>query len=327
MVSTAVVLGEVLVELSSTEPLAAGAATRLGFSGDALNAAAAAAAAGARTVLVARIPDDELGDALVEHIGALGVDTGGVRRVPGQHGVYFSHADPDGRRQFTYVRRGSAGSGLEPADLDPDLLRDAVVLSSGITWAVGADAAVRRAAELAGAFVYDPNYRPRLISAAGAGAALRAVLRHAALVTPSWPEELGELLGATPTDQSCVETSAPAPISPHDRDPAAAVVALQALGATDVALTCGADGVLLTRPGGLLRIAAAPPPRVVDQTGAGDSFAGTVVGRLAAGDDLETAVRLGVAAAALSVQGQGGTGFVPTLDQTRAHAAVGANQP
>jgi 2-dehydro-3-deoxygluconokinase len=59
---------------------------------------------------------------------------------------------------------------------------------------------------------------------------------------------------------------------------------------------------------------------VVDQTGAGDTFAGTVVGRLAAGDDLQSAVRLGVAAAALSVQGQGGTGFVPTLEQTRVHA-------
>jgi 2-dehydro-3-deoxygluconokinase len=306
MVNTAVVLGEVLVELTSTEPMRAGAAVRLGFSGDALNAAAAAAAAGARAVLVARVPDDELGDALVEHVGALGIDTSALRRVPGQHGVYFSHSDPAGRRQFIYVRRGSAGSGLDPADLDPDLLRDAVVLASGITWAVGAAAVVRRATELAGTFVYDPNHRPRLATAAEAAAALREVLPHAALVTPSWPDEVGELLGARPAD------------------PAAAVAALRDLGATDVALTCGEDGVLLTRPGGLLSIAAAPPPRVVDQTGAGDSFAGTVVGRLAAGDDLETAVRLGVAAAALSVQGQGGTGFVPTLDQTRAHARVGA---
>jgi 2-dehydro-3-deoxygluconokinase len=317
MVRTAVVLGEVLVELSSTEPYAAGAAVRLGFSGDALNAAAAAAAAGAHTVLVARVADDELGDALVAHVAALGIDTSALRRVPGQHGVYFSHADPDGGRQFVYVRRGSAGSGLDPADLDPDLLRDAVVLASGITRAVGAAAAVRRAAELAGTFVYDPNHRPRLVTAAEAAAALRAVLPHAALVTPSWPDEIGTLINS-----SCGETSAPAPISTHDPvlGPAAAVAALRALGAADVALTRGADGVLLTRGDDLHAVTAPPPPRVVDQTGAGDSFAGTVVGRLAAGDDLESAVRLGVAAAALSVQGQGGTGFVPTLEQTRVHA-------
>jgi 2-dehydro-3-deoxygluconokinase len=301
----AVVLGEVLVELTSAEAFSAGATTRLGFSGDALNAAAAAAAAGAHTVLVARVADDELGEALVEHVGALGIDTSAVRKVPGQQGVYFSHSDPDGRRQFVYVRRGSAGSGLDPADLDPDLLRDSVVLTSGITWAVGAAAVVRRAAELAGTFVYDPNHRPRLATAEEAAAALRTVLPHAALVTPSWPDEVGSLVGTAPAD------------------PAAAVAALRGLGATDVALTCGADGVLLTRGDALLSVTAAPPPRVVDQTGAGDSFAGTVVGRLAAGDDLETAVRLAVAAAALSVQGRGGTGFVPTLDQTRAHAALG----
>jgi 2-dehydro-3-deoxygluconokinase len=305
------VLGEVLVELSSTEPMAAGAPVRLGFSGDALNAAAAAAAAGARTVLVARVPDDELGDALVAHVAALGVDTGGVRRVPGQHGVYFSHADPGGRRQFVYVRRGSAGSGLAPADLDPDLLGSAVVLAGGIAGAVsGATAgAVRRAAELAGAFVYDPNFRPRLTTADAAAGLLRDVAPRAALVTPSWPDEAAALLGAD-----------------AGTDPEVAVARLRALGAAEVALTRGDAGVLLTRPDGLLAVPAPPVERVVDQTGAGDSFVGTVVGRLAAGDDLETAVRLGVAAAALSVQGQGGTGFVPTLDQTRALAGAGPSR-
>jgi sugar/nucleoside kinase (ribokinase family) len=48
-----------------------------------------------------------------------------------------------------------------------------------------------------------------------------------------------------------------------------------------------------------------------------------VVGWLAAGDDPETAVRLGVAAAALPVHGQGGTGFVPPPDRTRALAGAG----
>ncbi len=307
MNTTAVVLGEVLVELSSTEPMAAGGALRLGFSGDALNAAAAAAAAGARTVLVARVPDDELGDALAAHVTGLGIDPVGLRRVPGQHGVYFSHADPAGRRQFVYVRRGSAGSGLSPADLDADLLRGAVVLAGGIACAISADAAaaVRRAAELAGTFVYDPNYRPRLTTADAAARTLRALAPHAALVTPSWPDEAAALLGPD-----------------AGADPAVAVDRLRAWGATDVALTCGDRGVLVTGPDSLRTVSAPPAPRVVDQTGAGDSFAGTVAGRLARGDDPGTAVRLGVAAASLSVQGQGGTGFVPTLDQTRAHAGA-----
>ncbi|WP_219415070.1 PfkB family carbohydrate kinase [Pseudonocardia nigra] len=305
---TVVVLGEVLVELSSTERLVAGSQVRLGFSGDALNTAAAAAAAGARTVLVSRVPDDELGDALVEHVSSLGVDCSALVRLPGQHGAYFTHADPSGGRQFVYARRGSAASGLSPADLDPDLLRSAVVLGSGITCAISptAAAAVRRAAELAGVFVYDPNYRPRLASLDDAAAALRAVAPHAALLTPSWPGEARALLGLT-----------------DDSEPGEAVTRLRALGARDIALTCGERGVVLAHGDAVTEIAALPAPLVVDQTGAGDSFVGTVAGRLAQGDDLPAAARLGVAAASLSVQGQGGTGFIAGLDQVRAHASVG----
>jgi 2-dehydro-3-deoxygluconokinase len=54
-----------------------------------------------------------------------------------------------------------------------------------------------------------------------------------------------------------------------------------------------------------------------------DSLAGTVTARLALGDELVAAVRLGVAAASLSVGGLGGTGYVATLEETRAHAARG----
>ncbi|MBM0236552.1 hypothetical protein JNW88_04135 [Micromonospora sp. ATA32] len=66
------VLGEVLVELTALEPLRDGTQLRLGFSGDALNAAAAAAAAGAHTCLLARVPDDELGDELVGRVARSG---------------------------------------------------------------------------------------------------------------------------------------------------------------------------------------------------------------------------------------------------------------
>jgi 2-dehydro-3-deoxygluconokinase len=302
-----VVLGEVLVELSSATPFAAGASVRLGFSGDALNAAAAAAAAGAHTRLVARVPDDELGDALVAHVVGLGIDASGLRRVPGQHGVYLTHADPTGARQFVYARRGSAGSELGPEDLDPALLRSSVVVAGGIASAISASgaAAVRRAAELAAVFVYDPNLRPRLTSSAEAAAALRAVAHRAALITPSWPDEAVALLDL-----------------PAGARPADAVRALRELGAGDVALTCGADGVLLARGATLVEVPAPPAPVVVDQTGAGDSFVGTVAGRLACGDDLPDAVVLGVAAAALSVGGRGGTGLVPDLADTRRFAAA-----
>jgi 2-dehydro-3-deoxygluconokinase len=106
-------------------------------------------------------------------------------------------------------------------------------------------------------------------------------------------------------------------------DPVAACAAIRELGVEAVALTRGADGVLLDDGGRIVEVPVIPAPAVVDQTGAGDSFAGTVTARLALGDALEEAVRLGVAAASLSVSGIGGTGHVATLEETRAHAATG----
>ncbi|MFE9691867.1 sugar kinase [Micromonospora sp. NPDC005806] len=296
------VLGEILVELTALEPLRDGAALRLGFSGDALNAAAAAAAAGAHTCLLARVPDDELGDELVARVAALGVDTSRLIRTRGQHGLYLQHADPSGQREFVYVRRGSAGSGLAAADVPAELAaRAGVVLSSGVACAISTTTfeAVRAAARAARCFVYDPNWRPRLIDVETAGGHLRALAPHARLVTPAWPSEAAALLGTPVTE------------------PAAACAAFRALGATAVALTRGGDGVLLDDAGEVTTVAAYPAERIVDQTGAGDVLAGTVAARLALGDDLPDAVRLGAAAASLSLRGHGGTGYLPDLAESR----------
>ena len=69
-------------------------------------------------------------------------------------------------------------------------------------------------------------------------------------------------------------------------------------------------------------IPSVPAPAVVDQTGAGDAYVGTLTARLVLGDDLVTAARLAAAASSLVVGGRGGTGLVPTLAQTRAHLAT-----
>jgi 2-dehydro-3-deoxygluconokinase len=306
-----VVIGEVLVELSSLTPWESGASLRLAFSGDALNAAAASAAAGAHTALVARVPDDELGDALARRVAELGIDTTHLVRATGQHGMYLSHADPHGQRQFVYLRKGSAGSELSPDDLDEDLLRTAgVVLSSGVTCAISesAAAAVHHAAKVAARFVYDPNFRPRLTTAQEAADQLRALAPLSEVVTPSWPGEVGDLLGLAA------------------RSAAEAAHQVVALGAHDVVLTCGKAGALVFHAGSIEHVPGLVAPHVVDQTGAGDCLAGTLAARLALGDALGDATRLAVAAASLSVQGQGGTGYVPSLQETRRALAAAVDQ-
>jgi 2-dehydro-3-deoxygluconokinase len=90
-----------------------------------------------------------------------------------------------------------------------------------------------------------------------------------------------------------------------------------------VALTQGSDGVLLDDGRERHQVPAVTPPTEVDQTGAGDVFVGTVAARLAQGDDLLAATRLGVAAAGLSLQGAGGTGHLASLEEMRAASAAG----
>lgn len=253
------VLGEVLVELSAAEMLERADTMRLGFSGDALNSAAAAAAAGAgaHVQLLTRVADDELGHRLLERVAQLGIDASAIELVPGaQHGVYFVGADPDGQREFVYVRRGSAASGMAPDSLER-AADAAVTLCSGITCAVSGSAArtVLAAAERARAFVYDPNFCPRLTIADAAAVWLRRLAPHARLVLPSCPGETEALLGTA------------------DAMKAARVV--RQAGAAAVAVTSGPNGVLVD-DGEQTWIPVVPPVRVVDQTGAGDVFAGTV---------------------------------------------------
>lgn len=298
-----VVLGEVLVEISTEQAFGHGIPAEMGISGDALNVAAAAAGAGARVGLAAVLTDDELGAAITERVRELGVSTDLLRYRRGQQGVYLVHGDPDGQREFSYARSGSVGSTLGPDDLDDDVLRSAgAVVASGIACAISATArdAVYTAARLATRFVYDPNYRPRLTGVEQAAEVLTELAEHCFLITPSFPGETESLLGAATAQEAATK--------------------LMAAGCDTVAVTCGAEGVHLQDASGSTWLDAVPAPVVVDQTGAGDALVGTLTARLVLGDRVEDAAAFAAAAASLVVGGKGGTGFVPTFEQTRAHA-------
>jgi 2-dehydro-3-deoxygluconokinase len=306
-----VVMGEILVEVATDLPFAHGVPAQLGISGDALNVAAAAAAAGARVGLLSVLTEDDLGRAIAARVAELGVSAELLKFRRGQQGVYLVHSDPDGEREFSYARSGSVGSTLGPDDVDPGVFAAAgAVVAGGIACAISTTsrAAVVKAAGLARRFVYDPNFRPRLTSVEDATAALTELAPHAFLVTPSFPGETRALLGVASAEEAAAK--------------------LRSLGTDNVAVTCGAQGVQLEWDGdgkdGSEWVPAVPAPSVVDQTGAGDAFVGTLTARLVLGDDFPTAARYGAAASSLVVGGKGGTGFVPSFEQTRRHAATAA---
>jgi 2-dehydro-3-deoxygluconokinase len=309
-----VVMGEILVEVATDVAFGHGVPAQLGISGDALNVAAAAAAAGARVGLVSVLPDDDLGKAIAARIDELGISTGLLKFRTGQQGVYLVHCDPDGQREFSYARSGSVGSTLSPDDIDEAIFSSAgAVIAGGIACAISetSRAAVLKAAQVSHRFVFDPNFRPRLTSVESATAVLAEVAQRAFLVTPSFPGETSALLATSSPEEAAAK--------------------LRSLGAANVAVTCGAEGIQLDGDlaDGLAEswIDAIPAPAVVDQTGAGDAFVGTLTARLVLGDSFPAAARYGAAAASLVVGGKGGTGFIPTLEQTRAHAGTGSSQP
>lgn len=303
-----VVMGEILVEVATDVVFGHGVPAQLGVSGDALNVAAAAAAAGARVGLLSVLPDDDLGLAIAARIRELGISTELLKFRTGQQGVYLVHCDPDGQREFSYARSGSVGSTLSPEDVASHVFSAAgAVVASGVACAISASsrAAVLKAAALSSRFVFDPNFRPRLTSAEDAAALLAEVAPRTFLVTPSFPGETAALL-------ECAS-------------PKEAAAKLRSLGAANVAVTCGAEGIQLASDQledaqDSAWIDAIPAPSVVDQTGAGDAFVGTLTARMVLADSLPVAARYGAAAASLVVGGKGGTGLIPTFEQTSTHA-------
>jgi len=85
-----------------------------------------------------------------------------------------------------------------------------------------------------------------------------------------------------------------------------------------VVMTRGARGALVARDG--VVVVEVPPREVVavDTTGAGDTFAGVLVARLAGGADLDAALEAATVAASISVTRPGATTSMPTWDEIAA---------
>jgi 2-dehydro-3-deoxygluconokinase len=286
-------IGEPLYELSRA---ADGATWRSGFGGDTSNMVIAAARAGARTAYVTGVGDDTFGREFLDLWQREGVDTRGVQvRADAHTGVYFITYDGQGHH-FSYLRAGSAASRMKPEHLPLDLFRSAKALHvSGISLAISADAAdacfaaMRAACDADRVVQLDTNLRLRLWPLDRARAVIHAGVALADICRPGL-DDARQLTGLQDAD--------------------AIADAYLAMGPKIVALTLGADGVLIATPDRRERLA----PFVctpIDATGAGDAFDGAFLAEyLRCGDPFQ-AGRFANAAAALSTEGYGAVGPLP----------------
>lgn len=210
---------------------------------------------------------------------AAGVGIGFIRRVPGrQPGLYMIHLDR-GERSFSYWRSASAARLLadDPAGLRAALAVSDTIFFSGITLAILAPEAaatllaeVGRARDAGKLVAFDPNIRPglwdspermRQVISAGAEAATMAM--------PSFEDEALHF-GDASVDRT--------------------VARYHGLGVAKVLVKDGARGVTLSFGGDKAFVPSFAADRLVDTTGAGDSFNGAFLARyLTTGDQRRAA--------------------------------------
>ena len=277
-----------------------------GFGGDVSNCAIAAARQGARAGILAHQGADRFGDGLMALWAQEGVDTSRVtRRQDAPSGIYFVDHDEQGHH-FSYYRHGSAASRMTPEDIRPELFDGVKILHvSGISQAISetaraaVDEAIRQAKQAGTQISYDTNLRLSLWSLDEAKATINATVPRADILLPGY-DDARQLTGLSDPDA----------IMRHYLDQGVGIVGL----------TLGSDGALIGTQDEVRRI---EPNKVesVDATGAGDTFDGSMLARLIAGDDPFTAAIYANAAAALSTTGYSAVAPIPRADAVRAFLA------
>jgi 2-dehydro-3-deoxygluconokinase len=222
-----------------------------------------------------------------------GVDTTGVKRVPGERmGTYFvEYAAAPRSIQVIYDRANSAAARMTPADVDWDSLLDTRVLHlTGITAALSDSCcevlaqAVRRAHAAGVTVSFDVNYRARLWEAGTASERLRPLIAEA------------DVLFCKGADAALLFDCRGEP-----RELMAGLKALTR--AQAIFCTFGEQGAALLR-GDEFVARPAIPVQIVDRIGSGDAFAAGVLDGWLAGDPRE-GLRRGVALAAIALSQHG----------------------
>ena len=295
-----VCMGEPMLEFNQQKTGADGRRLYLeGPGGDTSNAAVAAARQGANVAYVSAIGRDPAGDRFVALWDDEGVDHSAVKRSTSHPtAVYFVTHSARGH-EFLYYRASSAAAAMTVADVPEALIAGArIFYTSGISQGISASAAdavfhAIAVARRSGVTVaYDTNYRPRLWPVARAAAVIHAAIAQCDIALPSL-EDAPALTGLGSPDAICDH--------------------YLRLGPRLVVLKMGANGALLATPEG--RVAIAPfACTPVDGTGAGDTFCGSFLARLIAGDAPEAAARYAGVAAALKTEGYGAVAPIPRAD-------------
>jgi sugar/nucleoside kinase (ribokinase family) len=263
--------------------------------GSAANTMAGLASLGARSGVLGRVRDDQLGAVFAHDIRAAGVVFPSEPATTGQPtGRCLIIVTPDGERTMNTLL--GASSELGPDDVQSDFVTSAAVTYlegylfdreiAGEAFHKAADAAHaaggKVALTLSDAFCVERFLEP-----------FRTLVADQIDVLFGNADELRLLFGADDVESAMAQAEA------H---------------CETVAITCGADGALLSSGGERVQVPAVPVEHVVDTTGAGDLFAAGFLYGLTQRLDLERCGRIGALAAAEVISHVGARPETPLRD-------------
>jgi pseudouridine kinase len=257
--------------------------------GVARNVAENLARLGVPVRLCSVVGDDDAGRAVRARLEACGAGVQAVAVVPGASTAsYVAVLDPAGELVIG-VAAMEVLERIEPAAIEAAwpapsswLFLDCNLRADVIA------AALRRAAEAGTPMAVDAVSIPKVTRLSGGLDGVRVLFCNL--------DEARALLAVLPGLPG-LPGGAQTALAPPD-----AARALIGAGAAAVVLTLGPAGALIADAGGV-RALPARPATVVDVTGAGDALVAGTLSGLAAGATLDDAVRIGLAAAALTVAG------------------------
>jgi len=245
----------------------------------------------ARTTFISAVGADVIGGFLIEGLQSNGIDTGWIRRDPERvTGCSFITLLPNGDN-FAFVDP-SANFTLAVADIEraAEVIRAADALAVDLEVPLDAVEAALRLARRAGKItVLDPG-PPQHCP--------QGILKLAGIVSPN-ETELEEMTGERVSGRVSAREAAEKLIDQ---------------GAETVVLKLGSDGSMLVRRRASKHFPA-PAVRSVDPTAAGDAFTSALTVQLAAGREMEDAIRYGNLAGALAVTRLGSQPSLSTAEE------------
>ena len=286
-------IGECMIEMSGGEDRA----YRLGYAGDTLNTAwylRALLGSDWSVDYATALGQDRYSDDIRAFLDTNGIGTGHIQTIAERRpGLYLIHQEK-GDRHFTYWRDNSAARLL--ADDKPALARAVegaeLVYFSGITLAILAPrargrllAAIVKARDNGAKIAFDTNLRPALWSSPRVMACvLTAAAGLCDIVMPTHTDE-APLFG-----DASIEDTARRYLD---------------LGVAEVVVKDGSRQALIATADEQVRLAPPPGARIVDATGAGDSFNGAYLAARLAGRSLREAAEAAHAVAGIVIGHKG----------------------